>query len=571
MRVSRRRARRGGRLGRDGAGRALLGRALRGLRRRLVGGRGRQHGTVLAVEGGGCRRRRERRSTPATAGRTAVELGAAGRGALGLAHRADLLLEPLGEASGEVRLRTVWGRYSARSVAGAAGIGGRVGAVLLDASSPVSRGCVCSVGRSVIRPHSRVGNRPSSRSHRLLHRSPHRAIPASRRAGALGVGRRSSSVVVDSPSSSPVSSAVSSASGASTERATTATASPSLGVTNFTPIVERPVGPEVVVDRAAHDLAALGDREHLVAVDDDEGADQVAALLVGQRHRLDAEAAARLQAVVGDPRALGEAAVGDGEDVLRLDRGPLLGRDLLGPDHRHRQHRVARLRNFMPGDAGRRPAHRPQLGVVGAEPDRLALAGDQQDVVVGLDQLGADQLVVVLAEVDGDHAGLARAVVVAEAGLLDQAVAGGEHEVGSLLVVADRQHLRDVLVGLERQQAGDVAALGVALGLGQVVGLGAVDPAGRGEEQQPVVVGRRDEVLDDVVAAQARAAHALAAALLGAVLVGAGALGVAAAGDRDDELLVGDQVLHREVAVGRDDLAYAGRRRTSARSRPARR
>ena len=108
--------------------------------------------------------------------------------------------------------------------------------------------------------------------------------------------------------------------------------------------------------------------------------------------------------------------------------------------------------------------------------------------------------------------------------------------------------------GWKRQQPGDVTALGVARRLGQVVGLGAVDPAGGGEEQQPVVVGGRDEVLDDVVAAQGRAAHALAAALLGAVLVGAGALGVAAAGDRDDEVLVGDQVLHREVAVGGDDL-----------------
>ena len=108
--------------------------------------------------------------------------------------------------------------------------------------------------------------------------------------------------------------------------------------------------------------------------------------------------------------------------------------------------------------------------------------------------------------------------------------------------------------GWKLQQPGDVAALGVARRLGEVVGLGAVDPAGRGEEQQPVVVGGRHEVLDDVVAAQGRAAHALAAALLGPVGVGAGALGVAAAGDRDDEVLVGDQVLHREVAVGRDDL-----------------
>ena len=41
----------------------------------------------------------------------------------------------------------------------------------------------------------------------------------------------------------------------STLRATTATESPVLGPTNFTPIVERPVGRNAVVDRAAHDLA----------------------------------------------------------------------------------------------------------------------------------------------------------------------------------------------------------------------------------------------------------------------------------------------------------------------------
>src|SRR5262249_26006559 len=107
------------------------------------------------------------------------------------------------------------------------------------------------------------------------------------------------------------------------------------------------------------------------------------------------------------------------------------------------------------------------------------------------------------------------------------------------------------------QQAGDVAALRVARRLGQVVGLGAVDPASGGEEEQPVVVGGRDEVLHHVVATQGRATHPLAAAPLGAVLVGPGALGIAAAGDRDDEVLVGDEVLHGEVALGRDDLSTA--------------
>src|SRR3712207_6986121 len=43
---------------------------------------------------------------------------------------------------------------------------------------------------------------------------------------------------------------------------------------------------------------------------------------------------------------------------------------------------------------------------------RSALAGDQQDVVVGAAQLRADELVVLVAEVDRDDAGLPRRVVV---------------------------------------------------------------------------------------------------------------------------------------------------------------
>ena len=71
------------------------------------------------------------------------------------------------------------------------------------------------------------------------------------------------------------------------------------------------------------------------------------------------------------------------------------------------------------------------------------------------------------------------------------------------------------------------------------------------------MVGGDEQVLDLVVGAQRRPAHALAAALLYPVQVGAGALGVAAAGDRDDHIGVGDQVLVGEVAVGGDDLGTA--------------
>ena len=95
---------------------------------------------------------------------------------------------------------------------------------------------------------------------------------------------------------------------------------------------------------------------------------------------------------------------------------------------------------------------------------------------------------------------------------------------------------------------------GVAAGVGQLVRLRPVDPALVGEEQDPVVGRGHEEVVDDVVGPQLRAAHALAAAALRPVEVGLGPLGVAAAGDRDDDVLLGDQVLDRHVAVVGDDL-----------------
>ena len=114
-----------------------------------------------------------------------------------------------------------------------------------------------------------------------------------------------------------------------------------------------------------------------------------------------------------------------------------------------------------------------------------------------------------------------------------------------------------MLVGLEGQQVGDVLALGVAAAFGDFVGLGAVDAAEVGEEEQPVVRGGDEEVFDHVVAAQLGAAHALAAALLRAVVVGAGALGEAIAGDGDDDVLFGDEVFHRHFPVEGEDAGAA--------------
>ena len=66
--------------------------------------------------------------------------------------------------------------------------------------------------------------------------------------------------------------------------------------------------------------------------------------------------------------------------------------------------------------------------------------------------------------------------------------------------------------------------------------------------------GGHEEVLDEVVLAQLSTADTLAAATLRAVEVGLGALGVTATRDRDDDVLLGDEVLHGHLALGRDDL-----------------
>ena len=207
-----------------------------------------------------------------------------------------------------------------------------------------------------------------------------------------------------------------------------------------------------------------------------------------------------------------------------------------------------------PDHPGGRPAHRPQRVVAGTEPDRLGMLADQEQVLLRRHQPRGDHLIV-LAQVDRDDAARARRVEVTEPRLLHQPGGCREHQVRRDRVVPQRQHLGDALIRLEGKQVGDVLAAGVPGGVRQLVGLSPVDPALVGEEQDPVVGRGDEEVIHDVVGAQLRAAHALAAAPLGTVEVGPGALGVAAAGDRDDHVFLGDQVLYGHVAVVGDDLS----------------
>src|SRR4029450_6094378 len=97
-------------------------------------------------------------------------------------------------------------------------------------------------------------------------------------------------------------------------------------------------------------------------------------------------------------------------------------------------------------------------------------------------------------------------------------------------------------------------AAGVPAGFRQLPDLGAIHPSFVGEEQDPVVVGGDEQMLDLIVGAQRCPAYTLAAALLHPIKIGVGAFGVAASGDRDYHFRVGDQVLVRKITVGGNDL-----------------
>ena len=110
-----------------------------------------------------------------------------------------------------------------------------------------------------------------------------------------------------------------------------------------------------------------------------------------------------------------------------------------------------------------------------------------------------------------------------------------------------------MFLGKETQQPGDVTAPGVPTGLGQLPHLGAIHPPHVREEQDPLVVRRGEQLGHLVVGAQAGSANSLATTLLQPVQVGTGAFGVPAAGDGDDDVIVGDEVLLGEVPVSGDD------------------
>ena len=148
---------------------------------------------------------------------------------------------------------------------------------------------------------------------------------------------------------------------------------------------------------------------------------------------------------------------------------------------------------------------------------------------------------------------------VAQGGLLDGAVAGGEEdELGVLLEVADGEDGDDALAGLEVDERGHGLALAGGADVGDFVDFDPVDAAGVGEAEQIGVGGVDDELGDEVLFAGLHAETAGAAAALLAVDGDGRALEVAGVGDGDGDLLVGDEVFEAKLGGLVEDLGAAG-------------
>ena len=209
-----------------------------------------------------------------------------------------------------------------------------------------------------------------------------------------------------------------------------------------------------------------------------------------------------LTRVVAHPRALAVAVLRDDEEV-RLVVGDV---DL---DH------LVVSAQLHAGDTGRVAAHRTHLLAV--EANRLAHPRHHQHVVAFAREPHADELVV-LAELDRDDpVGLERRVVRGELRLLDHPLPRREHEVLRLREVARGDDRLHVLVLPERQQVHDRSALRLPRAERELVHLEPVHLS-HGREEQDVVVGGRDEqMLDVVLVLQVHPHHADAASPLLAV------------------------------------------------------
>ena len=307
------------------------------------------------------------------------------------------------------------------------------------------------------------------------------------------------------------------------------------------------------LDAGADHFAFVRDQHELVLVANGQSAGDAAGFFVGL-HRDDAFAAAALESVFLEAGALADAFFAGDEElaVFIHDRGTDDVVAFVGADAPDADGVAALVAEFLFGES-----------------DAHAFMGDENDFVVAGGEFAIDETVVFL-DLDGDDAAFADIFKIVEVRFFDDAAAGGEEDVEVFVpgflrgfLALDANGGGDFLVLFEFEKIGDGAAFAGAGAFGNLEHALDIATAHGREEHEVVVRGGGEEVFDEVAVlfflrfTGGHADHAFAAAFLGAEGTDECSFDEAVVGERDDDAVVGDEILDGDVAFGWHDVGAA--------------
>src|SRR5262245_40166322 len=290
----------------------------------------------------------------------------------------------------------------------------------------------------------------------------------------------------------------------------------------------------------ADQFAIAGDDQHLTLFRDRHDGDHLAVLL----GRLDVDhslAAARLNTVFRERRLFAEPVAGHAQHLLVA-----VNRDDADD--------VIVIAQRDAANAASLPSQVSHF--LFFKTDRHTLARGQEDLHPAVGQLHGHQFVA-LVDAHGDDAVRADVGEFGKLRLLDNALASDHHGVLAFDEFANRDHARDLLGRRQIDQVDDGLAFARRGGVWDLVNFQFVDLAA-GREDHQVAVGRGDEdVRDDVFGPRAHAFAPRPAAALRFIHRQRRTLDVTRVGQRDHDILIGDQVFERQLDSALDDLRPA--------------